>query len=143
MDEKNESAGFKLGDVMPNFEADTTTGPMKFHEFIDNSWAILFSHPADYTPVCTTELGSVARLMPEFEKRGVRVAALSCDSVESHLGWIQDIEASSYSNGEKVTFPIIADPGRDLAIQFGMLDAVAKDADGLPMTCRAVRDWTG
>lgn len=128
----------KLGDVVPDFEADSTHGPLKWHEYIDGSWAILFSHPADYTPVCTTELGTVASLLPEFEKRGVKVAALSCNDAESHKGWVSDIEATTWCSGAKVGYPIIADPGRDVAVTYQMVDPEEKNAAGLPMTCRAV-----
>ncbi|CAI7816048.1 unnamed protein product [Closterium sp. NIES-54] len=132
----DKSVGLKLGDRFPDFEADTSTGRIKWHEYIEGSWAILFSHPADFTPVCTTELGSVAKFAEDFAKKGVKVAALSCDSAESHRAWISDIEA--FTPGVKVTYPIIADPSRDIAVKLGMLDAVAKDAAGLPLTARAV-----
>lgn len=131
-----KSVGLKLGDPFPDFEADTSTGPIKWHEYIDGSWAILFSHPADFTPVCTTELGSVARFAGDFARKGVKLAALSCDSAESHKTWIADIEA--YTPGVKVDYPIIADPKRDLAVRLGMLDAVAQDSAGLPLTARCV-----
>jgi len=126
----------KLGDVFPNFKADTDQGPITFHEWLGDSWGILFSHPADYTPVCTTELGRVNSLYGEFQKRGVKMIALSCDDVESHIGWTKDILA--YNECSKLEFPIIADPKRDLAIQFGMLDPEEKDAAGIPLTARAV-----
>ncbi|XP_064396466.1 peroxiredoxin-6-like [Halichondria panicea] len=125
-----------LGDVFPNFEADTTIGPIKFHDFLGDSWGILFSHPADYTPVCTTELGEVAKLLPEFANRNVKVIAVSCDDVESHKGWIGDIKA--YKKLEAFEYPIISDPRRELAIQLGMLDPVDKDKAGMPVTARAV-----
>jgi len=127
-----------LGDEFPNFKADTTTGPIEFHEWIGDSWAILFSHPADFTPVCTTELGRVANLIPEFEKRGVKVIALSCDSVESHKKWIQDIKSYAKHSGDGFPYPIIDDETRELAVRLGMVDPVEKDKDGLPLTCRAV-----
>jgi len=126
----------KLGDIVPDFEADTSEGPMKFHKWIEGSWAILFSHPADYTPVCTTELGRVQKLAPEFEKRGIKLTALSCDSVESHKGWIEDIKA--YNNLDAFSYPIIADPDRSVATAYGMMDPEAKDSQGIPLTCRAV-----
>jgi len=125
-----------LGDVFPDFEADTSSGKVKFHDWLGGSWAILFSHPADYTPVCTTELGKAAQMEAEFAKRGVKMIALSCDSVESHKGWIEDIK--SYTQGMSFPYPIIADPKRELAVQFGMLDPDEKDNQGLPLTCRAV-----
>jgi len=126
----------KLGDVVPNFTAETSQGPIDFHQWLGGSWAVLFSHPANYTPVCTTELGTVARIYGEFEKRKIKVCALSCNDVESHNGWIKDIQAS-----QKIStfpYPIIADPKREIAITFGMLDPVEKDKAGLPLTCRAV-----
>jgi len=101
------------------------------------SWAILFSHPADYTPVCTTELGRVATLVPEFKKRGVKLFALSCDGVESHKGWIKDIQDYS-SVKDAFPYPIIADEKRELAVKLGMIDPDEKDAQGLPLTARAV-----
>lgn len=124
-----------LGDTFPNFEADTTEGSIKFHEFIGDQWAILFSHPADYTPVCTTELGMASKLLPEFQKRNVKLIALSCDNNESHKGWMKDIEAYTKSDFK---YSIIADPKRELAVMLGMIDPVEKDAEGLPLTCRAV-----
>lgn len=131
-----QSTGLLLGQDFPDFEAETSTGPIKWHEYIDGSWAILFSHPADFTPVCTTELGSVAKFLPEFEKRGVKVAALSCDSADSHKAWIKDVE--TFTPEAPVTYPIVADPERTLAVKLGMLDPVAKDNKGIPLTCRAV-----
>nr|ABB91779.1 glutathione peroxidase [Hymeniacidon perlevis] len=125
-----------LGEVFPNFSADTTEGKIAFHDFVGDSWAILFSHPADYTPVCTTELGEVAKLIPEFKKRNVKVIAVSCDDVESHKGWIGDIK--SYSKVDDFSYPIISDPKRELAVQLGMLDPAEKDKAGLPLTARAV-----
>ncbi|MBL0120767.1 MAG: peroxiredoxin [Saprospiraceae bacterium] len=97
----------RLGDVVPDFNAKSTEGNINFYEWLDNKWAILFSHPADYTPVCTTELGTVAKIMPEFDKRGVKVIALSVDDVESHHNWIKDINETQHTT---VNFPIIADP---------------------------------
>ncbi|CAH1785334.1 unnamed protein product [Owenia fusiformis] len=129
--------GINLGDAFPNFKAQTTAGEMQFYDFVGDSWAILFSHPADYTPVCTTELGRVVQLVPEFKKRGVKLAALSCDDVESHKGWAEDIK-SYVKNEEGFPYPIIADPSRELAVQLGMVDPDEKDAAGLPLTCRAV-----
>ena len=102
-------------------------------------WGILFSHPADFTPVCTTELGAVASLIPEFTKRNVKCIALSCDAVNTHHIWIKDIQAyNSLLSSDDFPYPIISDPGRDIAIQLGMLDPVEKDKDGLPLTARAV-----
>jgi len=124
-----------LGDVMPNFEAKTTGGDIKFHDWIGDSWAILFSHPADFTPVCTTELSMAQKMRPEFEKRGVKMIALSVDEVESHKGWIADIK--NYTNGE-FGYTIISDPKREIAVQLGMIDPDEKDKAGMPVTARAV-----
>lgn len=107
----------RLGYVAPNFKAETTNGPIDFHEFIGSKWTILFSHPEDYTPVCTTELGAFAKLQPEFEKRGVQLIGLSANTIESHSGWIKDIDEVT---GGKVTFPIIGDKQRQVALLYDM-----------------------
>nr|XP_056701663.1 peroxiredoxin-6 [Euleptes europaea] len=131
--------GLLLGDVAPDFQAETTHGRIRFHEFLGNSWGILFSHPRDFTPVCTTELGRAAKLAPEFAKRNIKMIALSLDDVKDHLSWSKDINA--YNCGEpteKLPFPIIADSKRELAVQLGMLDPDERDKDGLPLTARVV-----
>lgn len=125
-----------LGDVVPDFTADSTHGEIKFHQYIEGSWAILFSHPQDYTPVCTTELGEVGKLLPEFAKRGVKVLALSSNTTESHKGWIKDIEA--YTTDSNVDYPIIADLNKDIATLYGGLDPDEKDKTGMPLSARAV-----
>jgi len=126
-----------LGDVFPNDEVKTTTGDFKLHDYFKDSWGILFSHPADYTPVCTTELGTAMKLAPEFEKRNVKMIALSCDDVESHKGWTKDIQ--DYVNcTQDLPYPIIADEGRNLAVKLGMIDPAEKTDKGMPLTCRAV-----
>ncbi|HEY8593607.1 MAG TPA: peroxiredoxin [Devosiaceae bacterium] len=107
-----------IGDTVPDFEADTTEGHIRFHDYIAGKWAVLFSHPADFTPVCTTELGYTAKLKPEFEKRGVTVLGLSVDSLEDHKAWIGDI---GETQGTPVNFPMIADPDRKVANLFGMI----------------------
>ncbi|XP_076455442.1 peroxiredoxin-6-like [Babylonia areolata] len=127
-----------LGDVFPNFTADSTVGTINFHEKISGKWAILFSHPADYTPVCTTELAKVAKLKSEFEKRNCLVFALSCDGVESHKGWSKDVMMYAGAGDSDLPYPIIADEKRELAVQLGMVDPDEKDSMGLPLTCRAV-----
>ncbi|GAB4816801.1 hypothetical protein N2152v2_003847 [Parachlorella kessleri] len=126
-----------LGDTLPNFDAETTQGPIKFHDFVDNSWVILFSHPSDFTPVCTSELGLACKYQDEFKKRGVKLIALSCNSLDSHKGWVKDIEGSM-SSGRKLEFPIIADPDRKIAKDFGMLDPDEKDDQGRSFAARAV-----
>lgn len=123
-----------LGDVMPNFKASTNEGEIQFHDYIKDSWAILFSHPADFTPVCTTELSKAQELAPEFAKRNVKMIALSCDDAESHKGWINDIKHYT----KAFSYPIIADPKREIATSLGMLDPEEKDKAGMPLTCRAV-----
>jgi len=108
----------RLGDIAPNFQAKTSIGNIDFYEFLGNSWGILFSHPADYTPVCTTELGRTAALKGEFEKRGVKVLALSVDPVEQHLGWIKDINETQHV---EVDFPIIADDDRKVSTLYDFI----------------------
>lgn len=112
----------RLGDIAPDFTAETTVGTIRFHEWIGDDWCLLFSHPKDFTPVCTTELGSMARLMPEFGKRGVKVIGLSVDPVESHRSWSDDIEETQ---GAAVTYPLIADPKLEVAKRYAMLPAEA------------------
>jgi alkyl hydroperoxide reductase subunit AhpC len=102
----------RLGDIAPDFQAETTEGKIKFHEWLGNGWGILFSHPADFTPVCTTELGAVAKLRSEFDKRNVKVVALSADPLDSHMKWIGDIEETQNT---KMNYPIIADPKFEVA----------------------------
>ncbi|KZO89865.1 putative thioredoxin peroxidase [Calocera viscosa TUFC12733] len=133
----------RLGSIAPDFEAETTQGPIKFHDWIGSSWAVLFSHPADFTPVCTTELGEVARKKPEFEKRGVKVIGLSANALDSHDKWIKDIDdfGTKTSGSTHVDFPIIADPERKVATLYDMLDAVDPtnvDSKGIPFTVRTV-----
>jgi len=108
----------RLGDTAPDFEQDSSAGTIKFHEWLGNSWGVLFSHPADFTPVCTTELGLTAKLKGEFEKRGVKAIAVSVDPVESHTKWIADIEETQ---GCAVNFPIIADADRKVAELYDMI----------------------
>ncbi|XP_031167743.1 peroxiredoxin-6 [Sander lucioperca] len=130
--------GLLLGDQFPNFEADTTIGRIKFHDFLGNSWGILFSHPKDFTPVCTTELACAARISDEFTKRGVKMIALSIDSVEDHRHWSKDVMAFNSETEIPLPFPIIADDKRELSIQLGMLDPDERDKDGMPLTARCV-----
>ena len=114
----------RLGDTAPDFSADTTEGPINFHEWIGDNWAVLFSHPKDYTPVCTTELGEVARRKGDFDKRGVKVIGLSVDPVDSHQGWAKDIEETQ---GTALNFPIIADPDRKVAEAYDMIHPNASE----------------
>ncbi len=121
----------RLGDTAPNFTAETTDGTIDFHDWKKGSWAVLFSHPKDFTPVCTTELGTVAKLKPEFDKRGVKVIGLSVDPVDSHHEWEKDIEETQ---GEAVNFPMIADPDRKVADLYDMIHPNANDT----LTVRSV-----
>ncbi|MBD2652381.1 peroxiredoxin [Synechocystis sp. PCC 7339] len=108
----------QLGDVVPDFTQESSQGPISFHEWAGDSWVVLFSHPADYTPVCTTELGTVAKLKPEFDKRNVKVIALSVDDVESHQGWICDINETQNTS---VNYPILADGDKKVSDLYGMI----------------------
>ena len=123
--------GLQLGDQVPDFTQDSTEGQISFHDYIDGGWAILFSHPKDFTPVCTTELGRVSKLKGEFDKRGVKVIGLSCDTVESHKRWLRDIEDTQ---GIALNFPLIGDPDRKVASLYGMIHPNADDT----MTVRSV-----
>ena len=119
-----------IGDEAPNFTAQTTEGEIDFHSYIDGSWAVLFSHPKNYTPVCTTELGYTAKLGPEFERRGVKVLGLSVDAMDNHDGWLDDIRETQ---GAALNFPLIADDG-SIAEKYGMIHPNASDT----MTVRSV-----
>jgi len=109
-----------IGDDAPDFEAETTEGRIRFHDWLGNSWGVLFSHPKDFTPVCTTELGTMARLKPEFDKRNVKIIGLSVDPVDRHQGWSKDIEETQ---GSAVNYPMIGDPELKVAKAYGMLPA--------------------
>lgn len=110
--------GLRLGDVAPDFTAETTEGAINFHKWLGDSWGVLFSHPADYTPVCTTELGTVAKIKSEFDKRNVKVIGLSVDSLEDHAGWIKDINETQNT---VVNFPMIADKDKNVANLYDMI----------------------
>ncbi|KAI9757001.1 MAG: peroxiredoxin 1 [Lichina confinis] len=128
----------RLGSVAPNFKADTTAGPIDFHDFIGDHWVVLFSHPEDYTPVCTTELGAFAKLEPEFARRNVKLIGLSANTVESHGGWIKDVDEIS---GSRLTFPIIGDKDRKVAYLYDMIDhqdTTNVDQKGIAFTIRSV-----
>jgi alkyl hydroperoxide reductase subunit AhpC len=118
------NVALRLGELAPDFTAETTDGPIRFHEWIGDNWCVLFSHPGDFTPVCTTELGIVARLKPEFDRRNVKVIALSVDPLDSHCRWLDDIEATQQC---MVSFPIIADPSRKVAVLYDMIHPQADD----------------
>ena len=114
----------RLGDIAPDFQAESTLGHISFHEWIGDSWALFFSHPADFTPVCTTELGKTALLNGEFSKRGVKAIAISVDSLESHNKWVPDIEEV---NSVQMNFPIIADPEKKVALLYDMIHPNASE----------------
>ena len=114
----------RLGDIAPDFEQDSTAGKIRFHEWLGNSWGVLFSHPKDFTPVCTTELGYTAKLKPEFEKRNVKVLAVSVDDVDSHQRWIGDINETQKAT---VNFPILGDPDRKVSNLYDMIHPNAND----------------
>jgi alkyl hydroperoxide reductase subunit AhpC len=121
----------RIGDIAPDFEQDSTEGRIKFHDWIGGKWAVLFSHPKDFTPVCTTELGAVAKLKAEFEKRNAKPIAISVDDVKSHTGWIGDIEETQHA---KMNFPILADPDRKVSNLYDMIHPAANDT----LTVRSV-----
>ena len=121
----------RLGDIAPDFTQDSTEGPLHFYDWAGSSWVVLFSHPKDFTPVCTTELGLVAKLKPEFDKRGVKVVGLSVDPADSHGRWADDIEETQ---GAKLNFPLIADHDRKVSDLYGMIHPNANDT----LTVRSV-----
>ena len=128
----------RIGSTAPNFKAQTTQGEIDFHDFIGDKWTILFSHPADFTPVCTTELGAFAALKGEFEKRGAQLIGLSADKIESHDKWVKDIEEAT-SRGKKFDFPMIADTDRHVAFLYDMVDEEGfKNLSTTAMTIRNV-----
>jgi alkyl hydroperoxide reductase subunit AhpC len=116
--------GLHIGSIAPDFTAESTEGTLRFHDYLGKSWGVLFSHPKDFTPVCTTELGYAAKRKPDFDKRGVKVIALSVDPVESHKGWLGDIEETQ---GAKVNYPIIADSDRKVSMAYDMIHPEAND----------------
>eukprot|EP01012_Entosiphon_sulcatum_P037004 TRINITY_DN47320_c0_g1_i1.p1 TRINITY_DN47320_c0_g1~~TRINITY_DN47320_c0_g1_i1.p1 ORF type:complete len:226 (-),score=38.30 TRINITY_DN47320_c0_g1_i1:8-646(-) len=121
----------RLGDIVPDFTQDSTEGPIHFHDWLGSSWGILFSHPKDFTPVCTTELGYTAKLKPEFDKRNVKVLALSVDSVDSHKNWVGDI---AETQGTAINYPILADTDRKVSDLYDMIHPNANDT----LTVRSV-----
>ncbi|RKF60098.1 Peroxiredoxin PRX1, mitochondrial [Erysiphe neolycopersici] len=138
MCEKTRADPLRLGSVAPNFHARTSNGPIDFYEFVGDQWCILFSHPDDYTPVCTTELGAFAKMESEFTIRHVKLLGISANTLQSHEGWIKDITEIS---GCKVNFPIIADEERKIAYLYDMLDyqdTTNVDSSGIALTIRSV-----
>lgn len=123
--------GLHIGSVAPDFEQDSTEGKIKFHDFVGNQWCVLFSHPKDYTPVCTTELGRAANLKAEFDKRNAKMLAISVDSVEDHKGWVKDIEETQNAT---MNFPILADADRKVSQLYDMIHAEADNT----LTVRSV-----
>ena len=121
----------RLGDTAPDFTAQTTEGEVKFHDYLGDSWGVLFSHPKDFTPVCTTELGEAARLKPEFDRRNVKIIGLSVDPADSHSKWAEDIEETQ---GQKLNFPVIADSDRKVSDLYDMIHPNANDT----LTVRSV-----
>ncbi len=121
----------RLGDTAPDFTAQSTEGEVHFHQWMGDNWAVLFSHPKDFTPVCTTELGAVAKLKPEFDKRGIKIIGLSVDGVRDHESWSKDIEDTQ---GVKLNFPLLADPDRVVADKYDMIHPNANDT----LTVRSV-----
>ena len=126
----------QLGETAPDFEADTTQGPIRFHDWIGDSWVVLFSHPKDVTPVCTTELGYMAKIKPEFDRRGVKVIGLSVDPLDKHKSWVKDIEETQ---GYAPNYPIIADSDYEISKAYGMLGA---DVSGDPADRTAADNQT-
>jgi len=127
----------RIGDIAPDFHcASTSSEDFHFHKYIEGSWTLFVSHPADYTPICTTELGSLQKTLPDLDKRGVKVVGLSVDSVANHKGFVNDINETQCVD---LTFPIVADEKREVAVAYGMLDQTsAEKITGLPLTVRSV-----
>ncbi|KAH0610655.1 uncharacterized protein H6S33_012182 [Morchella sextelata] len=135
---EERAAPLRLGSIAPDFEAETTNGNIKFHDFIGDNWVVFFSHPEDFTPVCTTELGAFAKLEPEFSKRGVKLIGLSANTIQSHGEWIKDIDEIS---GSTLKFPIIGDKDRKISWAYDMIDhqdTTNVDSKGIAFTIRSV-----
>jgi thioredoxin-dependent peroxiredoxin len=122
--QEESNMSLRIGDIAPDFNAETTEGPISFHQWIGDKWCVFFSHPKDYTPVCTTELGEVARLKNDFGKRNAKVIALSVDPLQDHKGWTKDIEETQKC---QVAYPLIADPDRSIAQAYGMIHPNASE----------------
>ncbi|XP_077287963.1 peroxiredoxin-6-like [Arctopsyche grandis] len=128
----------RLGATIPNFKSNTTKGPIDFYSWVGNSWCVLFSHPADFTPVCTTELGRIAVHFPFFEKRGVKLLAHSCDKLQSHIDWVNDIKSYCLDIPGEFPYPIIGDETRELAIKLDMIDEKDANNPEMAMTVRSL-----
>ncbi|XP_017777782.1 PREDICTED: peroxiredoxin-6-like [Nicrophorus vespilloides] len=128
----------RLGDTIPNFKANSTKGPIQFYDFQGDSWVVLFSHPADFTPVCTTELGRIAVHQPMFAKRNVKLLAHSCDKLQSHVDWVNDIKSYCLDIPGEFPYPIISDETRELAVRLDMIDETNRDSEDHAMTVRAL-----
>jgi len=128
----------RLGDVIPNFKANSTQGPIQFYDWQGDSWVMLFSHPADFTPVCTTELGRIAVHSPFFKKRNVKLLAHSCDKLQSHVDWVNDIKSYCLDIPGEFPYPIVSDENRDLAIMLDMIDENNRDSEDHALTVRAL-----
>jgi alkyl hydroperoxide reductase subunit AhpC len=136
MEQFRKQASIRIGDKAPDFTSPSSTGNFNLYNYLGNSWGIFFSHPADFTPVCTTELGMVSKLIPEFEKRNVKVVAISVDPFHKHVEWINDINETQCTT---VNYPIVADDDRKVSILYGMLDQTNMEkSSGLPLTVRSV-----
>lgn len=128
--------GLTINDQFPNLNGETQdTTNFDLYEYLGDSWGVIFMHPGDYTPVCTTELGEAASKKTNFDARNVKMCGFSCNSAESHRGWVEDIKAAT---GQQVDFPMFCDPDREKSVELGILDETNKDAKGLPMTVRSV-----
>jgi thioredoxin-dependent peroxiredoxin len=133
---REDEMALTIGDTAPDFEAETTEGSIRFHDWIGDSWAVLFSHPKDFTPVCTTELGYMAKIKPEFDRRGVKIIGLSVDPIDKHSGWADDIEETQ---GARPNYPLISDADFSVSKAYGMLGA---DVSGDPADRTAVDNQT-
>lgn len=128
--------GLTINDTFPNLMGDTQdSSDFNLYDYLGDSWGVIFMHPGDYTPVCTTELGEAASKKTQFDERSVKMCGFSCNSAESHRGWIEDIKAAT---GQDVEFPLFCDPEREKSVELGVLDETNKNAKGLPMTVRSV-----
>ncbi|GAB0093147.1 peroxiredoxin-6 [Sergentomyia squamirostris] len=127
-----------LEEIVPDFEAQSTKGPLRFYDWIGESWCVLFSHPADFTPVCTTELGRIAVHYPEFAKRNCKLLAHSVDDLGKHVDWVNDIKSYCLDIPGEFPYPILADPQRDLAVRFGMIDEKQRNNPSVALTVRSL-----